>query len=278
VLGFDAYRDRVKIYGTDIDETALDAARAGVYTARELDSVPEALRERYFEQAEQRFGFRKDLRRTVIFGRNNLVQDAPISRLDLLVCRNTLMYLTAETQGRILRHFHFALREGGVLMLGKAEMMLSHRDLFAALDLRRRVFAKQAARPSLQARLTRLGQAEDLTTTTSSDDDRLSRDVALELGPEPQLIVSRTGAMTFANLPARAMSASDPTTPGGRSRTSTSPTGSSSCAGMWRHRCPSAAGSTSARSRTGPTSARSGGCRSRWCRCWTTAAPRWRSA
>ncbi len=205
VLGIAAYRDRVKIYGTDIDEDALNAARAGVYAERDVESVPEGLRERYFERApEHRLAFRKDLRRTVIFGRNNLVQDAPISRLDLLVCRNTLMYLTAETQSRILRHYHFALRDGGVLMLGKAEMMLSHRDLFAAVDLKRRIFVKQAARPSLQARLTRVGQDGE-PAMTPSDDDRLSRDVALELGPQPQLIVSRTGVMTFANLPARAL-------------------------------------------------------------------------
>ena len=72
----------------------------------------------------------------MIFGRNNLVADAPISRLDLLICRNTLMYLNAETQARILRHFHFALRDHGVLMLGKSEMMTSHRELFAAGDLK----------------------------------------------------------------------------------------------------------------------------------------------
>ena len=74
--------------------------------------------------------FRKDLRRVVIFGRNDLVQDAPISRIDLLVCRNTLMYFNAETQARILRRFHFALRRDGVLFLGKAEMLLSHAELF----------------------------------------------------------------------------------------------------------------------------------------------------
>jgi two-component system CheB/CheR fusion protein len=204
VLGLEDYRTRVKIYGTDIDDAALDQARAGVYSARELESVPVALRERYFEDSGQGHAFRKDLRRTVIFGRNNLVQDAPISRLDLLVCRNTLMYLTAETQARILRHYHFALTDGGVLMLGKSEMMLSHRDLFAAVDLKRRIFAKQPARPSLQARLTRVGQAGD-AETGPTDDGRLSRDAALELGPQPQLIVSRTGVMTFANLPARAL-------------------------------------------------------------------------
>ena len=132
LLGTDAFRERVKIYATDIDEDALGHRAAAVYTRRRSSRVPEELRERYFERADQRFAFRKDLRRTVIFGRNNLVQDAPISRLDLLICRNTLMYFNAETQARILRHFHFALRDDGVLMLGKSEMMLSHRDAVRA--------------------------------------------------------------------------------------------------------------------------------------------------
>ena len=62
----------------------------------------------------------------MIFGRHDLIQDAPISRIDLLVCRNTLMYFNAETQARILDRFHFALRDDGYLFLGKAEMLLTH--------------------------------------------------------------------------------------------------------------------------------------------------------
>ena len=143
LLGEERFRDQVKIYATDIDEDALSQARLATYTAKEYESVPAELREKYFERADQRLAFRKDLRRTVIFGRNNLVQDAPISRLDLLICRNTLMYFNAETQARILRHFHFALQDTGVLMLGKSEMMISHRELFTATDLRKRVFVKQ---------------------------------------------------------------------------------------------------------------------------------------
>jgi two-component system CheB/CheR fusion protein len=65
----------------------------------------------------------------VIFGRNDLVQDAPISRIDLLISRNTLMYLTAETQSRILGHFNFALNDTGFLFLGKSEMLITHTDL-----------------------------------------------------------------------------------------------------------------------------------------------------
>jgi two-component system CheB/CheR fusion protein len=203
-LGDDAYRERVKIYATDIDEEALTTARHAIYTRKQVESVPEDLRERYFERADQRLAFRKDLRRTVIFGRNNLVSDAPISRLDLLVCRNTLMYFTAETQSRILRHFNFALREHGALMLGKSEMMISHRDLFAALDVKKRIFRKVDRPPSLQSRLAGMANGEVIELPLS-DDERVSRDAALELGPHAHLIVSRSGLLTFANLPARAL-------------------------------------------------------------------------
>jgi two-component system CheB/CheR fusion protein len=141
-LGVDAFRDRVKIYATDVDEEQLTQARQATYDAQALQQVPAGLVEKYFEPAGTRFTFRKDLRRSVIFGRNDLVQDAPISRIDLLSCRNTLMYFNAETQTKILSRFHFALADGGVLLLGKAEMLLSHGAIFAPIDLKRRVFRR----------------------------------------------------------------------------------------------------------------------------------------
>jgi two-component system CheB/CheR fusion protein len=203
-LGERALVDRVKIYATDVDEEALAIARLGVYGAKDVESVPPELREKYFERADKRLAFRKELRRTVIFGRNNLVSDAPISRLDLLICRNTLMYFTAETQGRVLRHFHFALQEHGVLMLGKSEMMISHRDMFAPADLKMRIFRRVARGASIQSRLAVLGDDEHAEAATSHG-DRATRDAALEVGPYAQLIVSRTGDLRFANLAARAL-------------------------------------------------------------------------
>src|SRR5215217_3450119 len=182
-LGEDAYRERAKIYATDIDEQALNTARHAIYTHKQLAGVPEELRERYFERADQRMAFRKDLRRTVIFGRNNLVSDAPISRLDLLICRNTLMYFTAETQGRVLRNFHFALRDDGVLMLGKSEMMISHRDVFEPVDINRRIFRKRDRPPPLQARVTALANGSDTIGLPLSEDERASRESALEIAP-----------------------------------------------------------------------------------------------
>lgn len=141
-VGPEEFRRRVKVYATDVDEDALATARQATYTDKELQAVPEEWRERYFERHGSRATFRGDLRHSVIFGRNDLVQDAPIGRLDLLVCRNTLMYLNAETQAQVLRRFHFALGPAGALFLGKAEMLLSHSRLFLPVDLKRRFFRK----------------------------------------------------------------------------------------------------------------------------------------
>src|SRR5204862_5539292 len=133
-LGPDEFRRRVKIYATDVDEEGLAQARHASYGEREVRGLAPELLEKYFETNGDRYTFRKDLRRSVIFGRNDLVQDAPISRIDLLVCRNALMYFDAETQARILKRLHFALTPGGVLFLGKAEMLLSHTNLFSPVD------------------------------------------------------------------------------------------------------------------------------------------------
>lgn len=98
VLGIEAVRDRVKVYATDVDEDALAEARGASFTEKQLAGVPGPLVSRYFERHRDRFAFHRDLRRCVIFGRHDLLQDAPISRVDLLLCRNTLMYFTAEAQ------------------------------------------------------------------------------------------------------------------------------------------------------------------------------------
>jgi two-component system, chemotaxis family, CheB/CheR fusion protein len=203
-LGEEAYRRRVKIYATDIDEDALNVARQATYSAQEVESIPPELLERYFEASDGRYAFRADLRRTLIFGRNNLVHDAPISRLDLLVCRNTLMYLNAETQGHILRHFHFALRDTGILLLGKSEMMISHRQHFAPVDLKRRIFRRTARGATMQARVSGMiyEQAGDVPLT---EEDHRARDAALELALQPQIIVTRTGTLGYANVAARAL-------------------------------------------------------------------------
>jgi two-component system CheB/CheR fusion protein len=141
-IGPQDFRQRVKIYATDVDEDALAVARQATYPEKDVRALPDGLTGNYFEQTGSRFAFRKDLRRNVIFGRNDLVQDAPISRIDLLACRNSLMYFNAETQARIVSRLGFALKPDGILFLGKAEMLLNHTAVFEPLDLKRRFFRK----------------------------------------------------------------------------------------------------------------------------------------
>lgn len=141
-LGEGEFRDRVKIYATDVDEEALQQARHAIYSERQVSGAPPALLDKYFERANRLYLIRKELRRALIFGSHDLVQDAPISRIDLLVCRNTLMYFNAETQNKIVSRFHFALNDAGFLFLGKAEMLLTHAKLFTPIELGWRIFAK----------------------------------------------------------------------------------------------------------------------------------------
>jgi len=204
-MGMEAFRRRVKIYATDVDEEALQRARHGIYSLKELQGVPASLREKYFELRGQRAAFRTDLRRSVIFGRHDLVQDAPISRLDLLVSRNTLMYFTAETQNRILLRLHYALNDAGFLFLGRAEMLLTHTNLFAPLDMRNRVFSK-VARPAARERLMVLAGGERLLdqATVNGAEVRL-RELALDAAPSAQLVLDRDGTMIAVNHAARDM-------------------------------------------------------------------------
>jgi two-component system CheB/CheR fusion protein len=141
-LGPDAFQRDVKVYATDLDEDALAKARRGTYSEREAADVPRPLLHKYFYLTDNSYAFHNDLRRHIIFGRHDLIQDAPISRIDLLVCRNTLMYFNAGTQARLLARFQFALRDDGVLFLGRAETLMTHNDAFAPIDLKRRISRK----------------------------------------------------------------------------------------------------------------------------------------
>jgi two-component system CheB/CheR fusion protein len=204
-LGWEAFRERVKIYATDVDEEALAQARQGSYSVKEVEMLSPERLERYFDLINGRYVFRGDLRRTVIFGRNDLMEDAPISRLDLLTCRNTLMYFNAEAQARILGRFHFALngdgKGNGVLFLGRAEMLLTHGALFTPLDLRFRVFAKV---PGAQRRAAAAPGVDNGSPSDMTDNPRL-RDQALEESPVPRIVVDANGVLAIANARARVL-------------------------------------------------------------------------
>jgi len=202
-LGRDGFRDRVKIYATDADEQALNQARAAAYTETQLTGVPRNLIDKYFTQDSDRFVFDKDLRRSVIFGRHDLVQDAPISRVSLLVCRNTLMYFNTEAQSRILARFHFALAEHGILFLGKAEMLLTHAQLFAPVDLRRRIFRK-ILKDNWRERLAIMNQASGEEMVNGGNNHTLYPAV-LDASPHAQFAIDANGLLAMFNERARVL-------------------------------------------------------------------------
>jgi two-component system CheB/CheR fusion protein len=203
-LGVDAATERLKIYATDVDEDALAQARQGGYSPEAVEPVPDDLRETYFDLTGGQYVFRGDMRRTVVFGRHDLIQDAPISRLDLLVCRNTLIYLNAETQRRVLARFHFALRDSGYLFLGKAEMLLTHSHLFTPIDHNYRVFSKVPT-TDRRDRMVVLTQAGDNAAANELGSYVRLREAAFGATPLAQVVVDREGTLALANEAARAL-------------------------------------------------------------------------
>ena len=203
-LGRGPFKARVKIYASDVDDEALAQARQATYSAPDLQAIPAKLRKKYFLPAEGRHYFDADLRRSVIFGRHDLVQDAPISRLDLLVCRNTLMYFNSETQSRILARFHFALGENAYLFLGKAEMMLHQGHVFRPVEMKYRIFSR-APQSSLRDRLLVLARANGMDTGQQLSRQTKLRELAFEKNAVPQIVLDANGALQFANDRARAV-------------------------------------------------------------------------
>ncbi|GAA4199879.1 PAS domain S-box protein [Streptosporangium oxazolinicum] len=207
-LGMDQFRERVKIYATDLDQKALQTARTAVYAERQLAEVPEKLRQTYFEPVEAGFGFRRDLRRQLIFGRNDLTRDAPISRVDLLLARNTLMYFNSETQLSIVRRFHFALSDPGYLFLGRAEMLLNHRDRFEPVNLRMRLFKKIGSSPPVSRATWAPGA--DVSQTRPYARHTVLQAAALATGSVAQIALDRSRNLALANSRAELLFNLDP--------------------------------------------------------------------
>ena len=155
--------------------------------------MPAELREQYFDAEGDRFVFDKDLRRSVIFGRHDLIQDAPISRVNLLVCRNTLMYFNSEAQARILARFHFALSDDGFLFLGKAEMLLDPAALFAPVDLRRRDLPQGRRRTTGATGGHHDAGERRRRRRTAADHQSVVRGRAFDAGPHAQLVIDSDG-------------------------------------------------------------------------------------
>ncbi len=134
---------KVIIFGTDIDETALAAARAGRYPAPALKEVSPERAERFFTAEGGIYRVAKELREMCIFSVHNIIRDPPFSRLDLISCRNLLIYFKPQLQGEVIPLFHYALRPGGFLFLGLSENVSRFAELFQPIDKKNRIFQRR---------------------------------------------------------------------------------------------------------------------------------------
>ncbi|MFN7948648.1 MAG: CheR family methyltransferase [Blastocatellia bacterium] len=134
---------KIQVFATDIDEEAITTARNGVYPDTiAADVSPERLK-RFFNKEAQHYRIRKEVREEVLFASHNVLRDPPFSRIDLISCRNLLIYLNRETQERILEIFHFALRPDGYLFLGSSESAEGSSALFAPFDKKYRIYKRR---------------------------------------------------------------------------------------------------------------------------------------
>lgn len=139
----------LQIFATDLDRDAIDKARRGVFPGNiAADVSPERLK-RFFTKEERGYRVRREIREMVIFAPQNIIMDPPFTKLDILSCRNLLIYLTAEVQKKLMPLFHFSLMPGGLLLLGSAETVGTATDLFKPLSAKSRIFRRvePAARP-----------------------------------------------------------------------------------------------------------------------------------
>jgi len=200
---------RVQIFATDIDEAALSIARLGRYPASMTGGVSPDRLARFFLTDGATYSVRPEIRELCVFSRHSVIRDAPFSRIDLVSCRNMLIYMGGRLQEQVLPLFHYALRPSGFLFLGVAETVTRHADLFAPVDKAHRIFrrrdeAGQGALPRLQPavpivrrlwpapappRPPRRGSATDMQQAAGA--------FAAELFAPPHLLVNAEGTILF---------------------------------------------------------------------------------
>ena len=140
----------LQIFATDLDREAIEKARTGIFPANiAADLSPERLSQ-YFVQVQHGYQVTKPVREMVIFAPQNVIMDPPFTKLDLVSCRNLLIYLTAELQKKLIPLFHYSLNTGGFLLLGSAETVGEFHDLFAPLDARTRLFRRLESDPQIE--------------------------------------------------------------------------------------------------------------------------------
>ncbi|KQZ92843.1 CheR family methyltransferase [Pseudomonas sp. Root562] len=197
-MTLEASAAKLQVFATDIDDRAIAFGRNGVYPEAIITDVPPARMRQYFTHENQHYRVRKEIREKVLFAKHSLLLDPPFSQIDLIVCRNLLIYLDREVQRDIMQMFHFALRPGGYLFLGTSESADGCLDLFTPVDKRNRIFrAKSVSTNTRRTPTMPRGGYARTTVATSPVETVVKRKVsfadihlrALEKAAPPSIIV-----------------------------------------------------------------------------------------
>ena len=138
----------IQIFGTDLDSEAIDKAREGTFSVNIAKDMSTQRLNKYFVKVDRGYMVCKDIRDMVIFAQQNMIKDPPFTKIDIMICRNLLIYLTPEIQKKLIPLFHYSLNSGGFLFLGSAESVGNFTELFKPLDLKSRIY--QRLRPLIQ--------------------------------------------------------------------------------------------------------------------------------
>ncbi len=199
----------VQIFATDLDDSAINISRAGLYgDGIGLDMSDERI-DRFFVREDPYYRIRKNIREMVVFATQNLIQDPPFTKLDLVVCRNLLIYFDAATQKKIIPMFHFALRAGGLLFLGSSETVGGFTDIFTPFNPRWKIFMrKEVPIPALRlARVTEPARFHDANARSGGQDrvrhekapsiNELAQKMLLSQVVPPSVVINEKGDIFF---------------------------------------------------------------------------------
>jgi two-component system CheB/CheR fusion protein len=144
-LGSQSSKWRLRIFGTDLSESVIEHARLGIYSSAVEKDISPARLKRFFVKRDSTYQTHSNVRDLCTFARQNITADPPFSRLDIISCRNVLIYLSAELHKRCIPQFHYALNRGGLLILGPAESVGLYDELFKLVDKKNKIYMKEAA-------------------------------------------------------------------------------------------------------------------------------------
>jgi len=137
-------KNNLSIFATDIDEVSLDIARKGHYPVISLEQLPQSLVKRYFTISNDRYQISRNLRECVVFSRHDVLRDPPFVNMDIISCRNLLIYFTSKAQKQLMTLFHYALKPRGLLFLGKSESVSGNKNYFSTVDKQARIYSATA--------------------------------------------------------------------------------------------------------------------------------------